>query len=130
MPSAAHAQPTSPVDSLSSRSSGALRSNVSSPTGHCLSPPSCSSHSEKAGEFTNVVFQEHLLDTNESVLFVHKNLRPIKTKPVEVTSSFVALSMLKTLTQAPTQVHSACAVAGTDNNSAGVRTMTPIALLV
>lgn len=76
--------PLSPADSLVSESSGSLASGLPSPTGHCPSPdrtamlrhagckslpPSC-----------DIYLIYYTLDTNESVLFVHKKLRPIRTK--------------------------------------------------
>lgn len=74
--------PGSPIDSVSSRSSNGVFSGNSSPTGHCASPDRRGPHHRTDGKLDDdVVFMEHILDTNESVLFVHKNLSPIKTRP-------------------------------------------------
>lgn len=65
--------PSSPV-SNSSRSSNGVFSGGSSPTGYCS--PRIRHHNSELD--TDVVLMEHVLDTNESVMFVHKKLSPIK----------------------------------------------------
>lgn len=85
--------PLSPADSFASGSSGALASGLPSPTGHCPSPDRAAmlryaaTIQEHEGEgiptARDVYLKEHILgtvDTNESMLFVHKILKPIKTR--------------------------------------------------
>jgi len=76
--------PMSPADSCSSASSGALCSGLPSPTGHCRSPDrAASGQAENLADVINscdIYLKMHVLDTNETVMFVHKKLKPIRTK--------------------------------------------------
>jgi hypothetical protein len=90
--------PLSPADSYASGSSGALISGLPSPTGHCPSPDRASmmryaakmhetnrnsSNNDTTGPIgKDIYLMEHAgsYDTDEeSMLFVHKILKPIKT---------------------------------------------------
>ena len=81
--------PLSPADSLISESSGALASGLPSPTGHCPSPDRAAmlrnAGCHSAAPSCDIYLIYHVLDTNESVLFVHKKLRPIRTKIPDTT---------------------------------------------
>ena len=75
--------PLSPADSYASGSSGALASGLPSPTGHCPSPDRAAAvrHMQAAAQaHPDIYLMQHTLDTNESMYFVHKKLRPIKTR--------------------------------------------------
>lgn len=73
---------------LASRTSGA-----STPCGHCSSPKSFTKSSkvlDRASEHfgrSDIYLAQHTLDTNESVLFVYKRLKPIKTRIEEEAKS-------------------------------------------
>lgn len=56
--------------STTSSSGGFYNRSSFSPRGFCNTP----------GATCEIVLMEHVIDTNEAVLFVHKNLRPIKTR--------------------------------------------------
>lgn len=76
--------PLSPADSLVSESSGGLASGLPSPTGHCPSPDRAAmlrhAGAKSLPPSCDIYLIYYTLDTNESVLFVHKKLRPIRTK--------------------------------------------------
>lgn len=90
--------PLSPADSFASGSSGALASGLPSPTGHCPSPDRAAmlryaattqehgngKNNEDMPSAKDIYLMEHtgiyLETTNDSMLFVHKILRPIKTR--------------------------------------------------
>jgi hypothetical protein len=92
--------PLSPAGSSASGSSGALASGLPSPTGHCPSPDRAAilrcaatmqethgnknKKTEDIPSAKNIFLKEHsglyLETTNDSMLFVHKILRPIKTR--------------------------------------------------
>lgn len=90
--------PLSPAGSSASGSSGALASGLPSPTGHCPSPDRAAmmryaAKAQEQGELNkqedmsssnNIYLMEHsgiyLETTNESMLFVHKILKPIRTR--------------------------------------------------
>jgi hypothetical protein len=103
--SSAFSPSSSPTESYSPASSGALGSAAPSPTGHCRSPDG-SGLRKTCGtlpsipDSTDVYLCMHTLDNNESVLFVHKKLTPIKTRSEEnhvPVRSFGGKSLLRTL---------------------------------
>lgn len=67
----------------SSGSAGYLSTGAPSPTGHLCSPgvEEQAQHAAAIQAACEIVLQEHQLDTNEWVLFVHKRLPAIKTRP-------------------------------------------------
>ncbi|PRW60910.1 hypothetical protein C2E21_0018 [Chlorella sorokiniana] len=67
----------------SSGSAGYLSTGAPSPTGHLASPgvEEQAHHAAAIQAACEIVLQEHQLDTNEWVLFVHKRLPAIKTRP-------------------------------------------------
>jgi hypothetical protein len=84
--------PLSPADSFLSGSSGGLASGLPSPTGHCPSPDRAAMirYMQEHGNNNegmppsskDVYLMEHVgsyKDSDESMLFVHKILKPIKT---------------------------------------------------
>jgi hypothetical protein len=105
--------PLSPADSFASGSTGGMASGLPSPTGHCPSPDRAAALRHGTASCGDIYLMQHILDTNESMMFVHKVLRPIKTRiddyiPPPPAPAAVApggykplLAHLKTYTQKP-----------------------------
>lgn len=80
--------PQSPIDSHSSESSGALSTGLPSPVGHYRERetdlgkkmPQGRMEEDACRHLEGLCFVEFTIDTNETFFFVHRNLRPIKTK--------------------------------------------------
>ena len=80
--------PQSPIESYSSESSGGLSTGLPSPVGHYrdretdLEKKMSQDRMEEDAcrHLEGLCFVEYTIDTNETVFFVHRNLKPIKTK--------------------------------------------------
>jgi len=80
--------PQSPIESYSSESSGGLSTGLPSPVGHYrereaeLGAKVSQNRMEEdvCQQLEGLCFVEFTIDTNETYFFVHRNLKPIKTR--------------------------------------------------
>eukprot|EP00890_Picochlorum_soloecismus_P000786 jgi/Picsp_1/1708/NSC_05182-R1_---NA--- len=80
--------PQSPIESYSSESSGGLSTGLPSPVGHYrereadlgMKMSQGKMEADACRQLEGLCFVEFTIDTNETVFFVHRNLRPIKTR--------------------------------------------------